>query len=156
MYKCDVDFEAGFLQRKPRSSSHLPIAPGDHSFPWKCIEMILLGGSCVLTLLSQDSTSFSNEEHSDFAPIRLIVSIQHRSLLQRKSFRLQNRSSVPFFASTTQSRCLAQCLDTYRRVGENVLSMEALSPGTSESKTYDERRLHMLKCRDCIMRARTP
>src|SRR5882757_7768628 len=102
----------------------------------------------TLTFSSQDSASFSNEEHSDFAPIRFIASIQNSSLLHRKSFRLPIRSSVSFFAGTARSRCLAQCLDTYRRVGLNALSMEESRPGTSESKKYDEWRLHMLKYRD--------
>src|SRR5258705_8034328 len=143
----------GFLQRKPRNSWHLTILPGDQAFPFPGIvlDKTIEATVCILTPSSQDSASFTNEEHSDFAPIKFIASIQNSSLFSRKSFSPQIRSSVSFFAGTARSRCLAQFFDTYRRVGENVLSMEESSPCTSESKTYDERRLHMLKCRDaCI------
>ena len=140
----------GFLQRTLRNSLHPPIVAQDVlPFPTDLLTKLCFHVNLDqdLTRRSQASQSFSAKKQSDFAPIRFIASIQNISLSSTNSFNAEMRS----FFSRPRTRCLAQCLNTYRNVGENVLSMQASSPGTSQSSKYDDGRLHMLKQRWSFM-----
>ena len=157
MYKWGVDFAARLPAKKVEkfaASAKYCIKLG-YCFPcqWKAIEIkfSFMINNVFLTLFNQSLASFNNGKHSNTASIRFITSIQNSSWSDMKLLRQKNRSLVSLSAGTAWDRCLAQHREAYCRVNVRFLCFLSLSSDTSESKTNDDSRPHMLKCRISMM-----